>query len=154
VVNTDGKVEIEMIRKSMVTWQGDGPNGKGALTTESGAIRAQPYSFKTRFGEDGKAGTNPEELLGAAHATCFAMTVAFVLTDAGHAPTQLDVTAAVDISKVGEGFAITSIALDLQARIEGLGVEQFQTLAEAAKKNCPVSKALAATPITLSAKLV
>ena len=140
----------------MVEWQGNGPDGSGSLSTESGALRGQPYSFKTRFqseSEDGKATTNPEELLGAAHAACFAMTVAFLLTDAGHAPRQLKVTAAVDISKVGEGFAITSIALDLEARVERLGVEQFQTLAEAAKKNCPVSKALSATPISLTARL-
>jgi osmotically inducible protein OsmC len=140
----------------MVEWQGNGPDGSGSLSTESGALRGQPYSFKTRFqsgSEDGKATTNPEELLGAAHAACFAMTIAFLLADAGHAPKQLKVTAAVDISKVGEGFAITSIALDLEARVERLGVEQFQTLAEAAKKNCPVSKALSATPISLTARL-
>jgi osmotically inducible protein OsmC len=144
-----------MIRKSMTEWKGDGPTGSGSLSTESGVLRAQPYSFKTRFlSEDGKAATNPEELLGAAHASCFAMTVAFLLTDAGHAPKQLEVTAAVDISKVGEGFAITSIALDLEAHVDGLGVEQFRTLAEVAKKNCPVSKALSATPISLAARLV
>src|SRR5580698_136048 len=124
-----------MIRKSVTEWKGAGPTGSGSLSTESGALSAQPYSFKTRFQGDGKTTTNPEELLGAAHAACFAMTVAFVLTQAGHAPRQLKVTAAVDISKVGEGFAITSIALDLEASIEGFGVEQFQTLAEAAKKN-------------------
>jgi osmotically inducible protein OsmC len=143
-----------MIRKSMTEWKGDGPTGSGSLSTESGALRAQPFSFKTRFqGDDGKAGTNPEELLGAAHASCFAMTVAFVLTEAGHAPKQLKVTAAVDISKVGEGFAITSIALDLEARVDGLGADQFRTLTEAAKANCPVSKALSATPISLTSRL-
>jgi lipoyl-dependent peroxiredoxin len=144
-----------MIRKSMTEWQGDGPTGSGSLTTESGALRAQPYSFKTRFqsGEDSKAVTNPEELLGAAHAACFAMTVAFILTEAGHAPKRLKVTAAVDISKVGAGFAITSIALDLEAHVEGLSIDQFRTLTEAAKTNCPVSKALSATPISLTARL-
>jgi osmotically inducible protein OsmC len=142
-----------MIRKSMTEWQGDGPSGRGSLSTESGALRAIPYSFKTRFQEDSKAATNPEELLGAAHAACFAMTVAFVLTEAGHAPKRLEVTAAVDISKVGAGFAITSIALDLEAHVEGLAVEQFRTLTEAAKANCPVSKALSATPISLTARL-
>src|SRR3984957_9761746 len=142
-----------MIRKSTTEWKGDGPTGSGSLSTESGALSAQPYSFKTRF-QDGKATTNPEELLGAAHAACFAMTVAFLLTDAGHAPKQLKVTAAVDISKVGEGFAITSVALDLEARVDGLGAEQFRALAEAAKTNCPVSKALSATPISLTSQLV
>src|ERR1700722_18896361 len=107
-----GHPEDTMIRKSPTEWHCNGPKGRGSLSTESGALRALPYSFKTRFGEDGKTGTNPEELLGAAHAACFAMTVAFVLTGAGHAPTRLQVTAAVEISKAGEGYAITSIALD------------------------------------------
>jgi osmotically inducible protein OsmC len=142
-----------MIRTSMTEWQGNGPNGSGSLSTESGALRAIPYSFKTRFQADSKAATNPEELLGAAHAACFTMTVAFVLTEAGHAPNSLKVTAAVDLSKVGAGFAIMSIALDLEAHVEGLSVEQFQMLTDAAKKNCPVSKALSATPISLTARL-
>jgi osmotically inducible protein OsmC len=141
-----------MIRKSTTEWQGDGPHGKGSLSTESGALRALPYSFKTRF-EDGNAVTNPEELLGAAHAACFAMTVAFLLTEAGHPAELLKVTASVEISKVGAGFSITSIALDLEARVKGLSIDQFQALAEGAKTNCPVSKALAATPISLIARL-
>ena len=141
-----------MIRKSMTEWQGDGPHGKGSLSTESGALRAVPYSFKTRF-EDGDAATNPEELLGAAHASCFAMTVAFLLTEAGHPAKQLNVGAAVEISKVGAGFAITSIALELEARVEGLSMVQFRAIAEGAKANCPVSKALSATPISLTARL-
>ena len=144
-----------MIRKSTAVWQGDGLHGTGALTTQSGAFRDLPYSFKTRFqNEDGKAGTNPEELLGAAHAGCFAMSVSFALTEAGHPPAELRVTAAVDISKVDDGFAIKTIALDLEARIAGMDAAKFQELAEKAKKGCPVSKALAATPITLSARLV
>jgi len=144
-----------MIRKSMTEWLGDGPNRRGSLSTESGALRAQRYSFKTRFQSGGgsQAVTNPEELLGAAHASCFAMTVAFILTEAGHAPKRLNVTAAVDIAKVGAGFAITSIALDLEAQVEGLPLEKFRALAEAAKTNCPVSKALSATPISLTARL-
>jgi osmotically inducible protein OsmC len=142
-----------MIRKSMTEWQGDGPTGSGSLNTESGALRAIPYSFKTRFQADSKTATNPEELLGAAHAACFAMTVAFILTEAGHAPKSLMVNAAVDISKVGAGFAITSIALDLEARVDGLPFEQFLALTEAAKTNCPVSKALSATPISLTVRL-
>jgi osmotically inducible protein OsmC len=80
--------EHAMIRKSVTEWQGDGPTGSGSLSTESGALRALPFSFKTRFQSEGKAGTNPEELLGAAHASCFAMTVAFMLTDAGYARTS------------------------------------------------------------------
>jgi lipoyl-dependent peroxiredoxin len=148
-----------MIRKSTVEWQGDGARGSGSLSTESGALRALPYSFKTRFqNEGGNVQTNPEELLGAAHAACFAMTVAFLLTEAGHPPNLLKVTASVEITKIGEKvgarFAITSISLDLEARVEGLGVDQFRALAEAAKINCPVSKALFATPISLAARLV
>jgi osmotically inducible protein OsmC len=144
-----------MIRKSTAEWRGDGLHGKGDLTTQSGALRELPYSFHTRFeSEDGRAGTNPEELIGAAHAGCYAMALSFGLTDAGHPPEELRVVASVDISKVEGGFAIKSIALDLEGRVPGLDAAKFQTLAEAAKKGCPVSKALAATPITLSAKLL
>jgi osmotically inducible protein OsmC len=144
-----------MIRKSTAEWQGDGLHGKGMLTTQSGALSKQPYSFRTRFeSQDGKAGTNPEELLGAAHAGCYAMALSFALTEAGHPPTELRATAGVDLEKAGEGFAIKSIALDVEARVPGIDAAKFQTLAEGAKKNCPVSKALAATPISLSAKLV
>jgi osmotically inducible protein OsmC len=135
-----------MIRKSTARWQGDGLHGKGALTTQSGAFRDQPYSFQTRFqNEDGKAGTNPEELLGAAHAGCYAMALSFALSGAGHVPEELRVTAAVDLQK---------IALELEARVPGIDQAKFQALAEGAKKGCPLSKALAATPITLSAKLL
>jgi len=141
-----------MIRKSMTEWQGNGLHGKGSLSTESGALQAVPYSFKTRF-EDGTAATNPEELLGAALAACFAMTVAFLLTEAGHVAKQLNVAAAVELSKVGTGFAITSIALDLEAHVAGLGIDQFRALTEGAKTNCPISKALSATPISLTARL-
>jgi lipoyl-dependent peroxiredoxin len=144
-----------MIRKSTAVWRGEGKSGTGELTTQSGAMRGQPYSFTTRFvSEDGMAGTNPEELLGAAHAGCYAMALSFALSGAGHPPTELRVTAAVDISKVGEGFAITNIALDLEGKVPGIDVAKFQELAEAAKKGCPVSKALSATPISLSARLL
>ncbi|WP_394841708.1 OsmC family protein [Pendulispora brunnea] len=144
-----------MIRKSTAVWKGNGLQGEGALTTQSGVFRDQPYSFKTRFqSEDGKAGTNPEELIAAAHAGCYAMALSFALSDAGHAPKELRVAANVDLNKVGEGFAITNIALELEANIPGIDQAKFQQLADAAKKNCPVSKALSATPITLSAKLV
>jgi osmotically inducible protein OsmC len=143
-----------MIRKSTAVWTGNGLQGKGELTTQSGALKSLPYSFHTRFqSEDGKAGTNPEELIGAAHAGCYAMALSFALTDAGHPPAELKVTAAVDISKVDDGFAIRHIGLELEAKVPGLDAAKFQTLAEAAKKGCPVSKALSATPITLTAKL-
>jgi osmotically inducible protein OsmC len=144
-----------MNRKSTARWQGNGLQGKGALTTQSGVFKDQPYSFQTRFqSEDGKAGTNPEELLAAAHAGCFAMALAFALSEAGHPPDELRVTAGVDLAKVEGGFAIKTIALELEARVPGIDAPAFQTLAEGAKKGCPLSKALAATPITLAAKLL
>lgn len=144
-----------MIRKSTARWQGDGRTGKGALSVQSGAFTDHPYSFKARFeSEDGKAGTNPEELLGAAHAGCFAMALSIALTEAGFVPDELRVTAAVEIGKVGDGFAITNIALELEGRVPKIDRAKFEQLAKAAKDGCPLSKALAATPITLSAKLV
>jgi osmotically inducible protein OsmC len=144
-----------MIRKSTARWQGDGLHGKGALTTQSGVFKDQPYSFQTRFqSEDGKAGTNPEELLGAAHAGCYAMATAFALSQAGHAPEELNVTASVDLQKVDDGFSIKTIALELEARVPGIDRAKFDAIAEGAKKACPLSKALSATPITLSAKLL
>jgi osmotically inducible protein OsmC len=144
-----------MIRKSTAVWRGNALQGSGALTTQSGAFHDQPYSFKTRFqSEDGKAGTNPEELLAAAHAGCFAMATSFALSNAGHPPDELRVTAAVDLVRSGEGFVIQTIGLELEARVPGIDAAKFQEVAEAAKKGCPLSRALAATPITLSAKLL
>jgi osmotically inducible protein OsmC len=143
-----------MIRTSSAVWRGNGPQGKGALTTQSGVLKDQPFSFQTRFAsEDGKAGTNPEELIGAAHAGCFAMALAFALTEAGKPPEELRVTAKVDLIKLESGWTIQGIALELQGKVSGVDAAQFVQLAEKAKKNCPVSKALAATPITLAAKL-
>ena len=144
-----------MIRTSTAVWRGDGLHGKGALTMQSGVFKDQPYSFNTRFqSEDGKAGTNPEELLGASHAGCFAMATSFALTDAGHPPEELHVSAGVELSKVEGGFAISKIELKLEAKVPGLDEAKFLAIAEGAKKNCPISKALSATPITLSAKLL
>lgn len=144
-----------MIRKSTAVWHGNGLHGTGALTTQSGAFSDHPYSAKTRFeNEDGKLGTNPEELLGAAHAGCYAMALSFLLTGAGHEPDELRVTASVELVKLESGFAIQSIALDLEGRVPGLDAEAFHELAEKAKVGCPVSKALSATPISLTAKLV
>jgi osmotically inducible protein OsmC len=144
-----------MIRKSTAVWKGDALHGQGQLTTQSGAFKEQPYSFKTRFeSEDGKAGTNPEELLGAAHAGCFAMATSFALSNAGHPPEMLSVTANVDLQKDGEGFKIGNIALTLDAKVAGIDDATFQKIAKAAKEGCPLSKALSATPITLTAKLL
>ena len=141
-------------RSSTAVWHGNGPKGNGTLTTLSGALKNQPYSVNTRFtSEDGKAGTNPEELIAAAHAGCFTMALSFQLTNAGHEPTELRTTATVSIEKQDAGWTITGIALDVTGKVPGVSSEQFQTLAENAKKGCPVSKALSATPISMTAKL-
>jgi osmotically inducible protein OsmC len=143
-----------MIRKSSAVWNGTGKDGKGSLTSTSGVLSNTPYSFAARFeSEDGKAGTNPEELIAAAHAGCFTMALSFQLSDAGFTPDELKTEASVKVEKVETGFKITSINLDLQARVPGISEDQFQELANAAKAGCPVSQALSAVEITLSAKL-
>jgi osmotically inducible protein OsmC len=144
-----------MIRKSTARWQGNLLQGKGTLSTQSGVFQSQPYSFQTRFqSEDGKAGTNPEELLAAAHAGCFAMALSFALTEAGHAPEELNVTAGVDLVKTDGGFSIKNIHLELEAKVPGIDRAAFEKAADGAKQGCVLSKALSATPISLSAKLV
>jgi len=144
-----------MVRKSTAVWKGSGMEGTGVLTTQSGVLHDQPYSFNTRFkSEDGKAGTNPEELVAAAHAGCYAMALSFALTNSGHAPQELRVSAGVDVQRGDAGFSIVGIALDLEARVSGLDAAKFAELADDAKKNCPISKALAAVPITLTKKLL
>jgi osmotically inducible protein OsmC len=144
-----------MIRKSTAVWRGDGPSGSGTLSTHSGAFNEQPYSAKMRFeSEDGRAGTNPEELIGAAHAGCFAMALAFGLTKAGHKPEELRVLAKVELEKGDSGWSIPGIALELEGRVPGLDADAFAEFAESAKRGCPVSRALAAVPITLTCKLV
>ena len=141
-------------RSSNVTWRGNGPKGSGVISTQSGAFKEQPYAVSTRFqSEDGKAGTNPEELIAAAHASCFSMALAFQLTNAGHEPTQIDTTATVSMEKQDAGWTITGIHLDLNGQVPGVTDEQFQTFADNAKKGCPISKALASVPITLKATL-
>ncbi len=143
-----------MKRYAKAVWKGDGMTGTGTLDTTSGALSALPYSFKARFqNEDGRQGTNPEELIGAAHAGCFAMALSFALGNAGFTAEQLEVEAAVNIEKLDAGFAITGIALALTARVPGIDASRFAEIAQEAKANCPVSKALSATPISLDAKL-
>lgn len=128
--------------------------GQGTLSTQSGAFKDQPYSFKTRFAsEDGKAGTNPEELVGAAHAGCFAMALSFQLSGAGHPPQELAVTATVKMEKRDIGWTIETIQLDLVGKVAGIDAAKFQDLAEKAKAGCPISRALASVPISLNAKL-
>lgn len=138
------------IRKANATWEGGLKSGKGNVKSESGAI-STGYSFSSRF-EDGK-GTNPEELLGAAHAGCFSMALSGALEQAGFKPNSVHTIANVKIEKVGDGFSITNITLETEADVPGISADKFQEQAEGAKKNCPVSKALSAVNIDLKARL-
>ena len=141
-------------RRASAVWKGNGLEGKGSITTQSGAFKDQPYSFNTRFAsEDGKAGTNPEELIGAAHSACFAMALSFGLTGAGHPPEQLDVAATVRMETPDVNWTIKSVALVLRAKVPGITPEKFAEIAAGAKANCPISKVLNAE-ITLDAQLV
>lgn len=141
-------------RTSTAVWRGTGPKGTGTISTLSGAFKDQPYSFQTRFAaEDGRAGTNPEELIAAAHASCFTMATSFQITNAGHEPTELTTVATVSMEKQDIGFTITNIHLELVGSVPGITAEQFQTFADNAKKGCPISRALASVPITMNAKL-
>jgi lipoyl-dependent peroxiredoxin len=144
-----------MKRRSTAVWQGNGAEGKGRLTSTSGVLNQTPYSAALRFkNEDGIAGTNPEELIAAAHSGCYAMALSFALTGAGFVPTELKVEAAVNLEQVTDHFEITGIHLDLAGKVPGITTEKFLELAGSAKANCPVSRALKAVEITLSAKLV
>ena len=138
-------------KTASAVWNGSLMDGKGHLKTQSGKLDTD-YGWKSRS-EDGQPGTNPEELIGAAHAGCFSMALAHMLADAGHAPKQLKTTAKVTFDKVGDGFGITGIRLELEADVPGLSEAEFTKHANAAKSGCPVSKALSAVPITLDAKL-
>ena len=139
-----------MERSASAIWHGDLKQGTGALTTQSHVLNNTPYSFHTRF-EDG-AGTNPEELIAAAHAGCFTMALAFQLQAAGFTPDALETEAAVSLDPEGQGFKISRSALTLKATIPGISEDKFLELAHGAEKNCPVSKVLNAE-ITLDAKL-
>ena len=133
-------------------WQGGIKDGKGAISTKSGALSEYPYGFASRF--EGKPGSNPEELIGAAHAACFTMAFSFACDKAGFATTAVDTDAKVRLAKQGEGFLIDRIALKLQATVPGMDEARFQQIAQEAKKNCPLSKALASVPsIELTATL-
>lgn len=140
-------------KKASVHWDGAGKTGRGQVSTETGALQSYPYGVASRFEDDRKV-TNPEEILGAAHAACLTMFFAVSCEKAGIAVKSIDTTAAVRLAKDGEGFKIDRIALTLEAAVPGIDEARFQQLAEGAKKNCPLSKALAAVPeITLAAKL-
>jgi osmotically inducible protein OsmC len=143
-----------MHRSANVVWKGTGAEGTGTITTQSGAFKDVPYGFKARFqSEDGKAGTNPEELIAAAHAACFSMALAFRLTGAGHPPAELRTDAKVEMAKEAAGWTIPSSHLTVVAKVPGIDAAKFQELANDAKANCPISKALGALKITLDAKL-
>ena len=140
-----------MIRKARAAWRGTGRDGDGDLTTDSGVLSETPYSYRTRF--ENERGTNPEELIAAAHAGCFTMALAFQLQGAGFTPTELSTEAAVTLEPEGQGFKISRSALTLRASVPGVDQAAFLEAARAAEKNCPVSKVLNAE-ITLDAKLV
>jgi osmotically inducible protein OsmC len=140
-----------MIRRARATWRGTGRDGNGRLSTDSGVLAETPYSFRTRF--ENEKGTNPEELIAAAHAGCFTMALAFQLQRAGYTPTELSTEAAVSLDPEGQGFRISRSALTLRATVPGLDEALFAQMASDAEKNCPVSKVLNAE-ITLDAKLV
>jgi osmotically inducible protein OsmC len=132
-------------------WHGGLKDGKGAISTKSGALNAYPYGFASRF--EGKPGTNPEELIGAAHAGCFTMALSLILGEAGLTADEMNTKADVTLEKVTDGFAITKVHLTLRAKVPGCDDAKFQELAGKAKAGCPVSKLLKAE-ITLDASLV
>src|SRR5437867_8616361 len=132
-------------------WQGGIKDGKGGISTKSGALKDCPYGFGSRF--EGKPGTNPEELIGAAHAGCFTMALSLILGEAKLTAAHMETTAEVTLDKVADGFAVTAVHLTLEAKVPGAKQTQFEKLAAKAKAGCPISKLLNAK-ITLDATLV
>jgi osmotically inducible protein OsmC len=139
-----------MKTQGSAVWEGGIRDGKGAISTKSGALSAYPYGFASRF--EGKPGSNPEELIAAAHAACFTMAFSLILGEAKFKADHMETNAEVSLDKDGDGFAITASHLTLVAKIPNIDDAQFQTLAAAAKAGCPVSKLLKAE-ITLDARL-
>jgi lipoyl-dependent peroxiredoxin len=139
-----------MKKHASAVWQGGIKDGQGTISTETGVLSNAPYGFKSRF-EDGP-GTNPEELIGAAHAGCFSMALSLMLGNAGLTAERIETKAAVTLEKVGDGFSITAVHLDVNAKIPGTDAETFQRIATQAKEGCPVSKLFKAT-ITMDATL-
>jgi osmotically inducible protein OsmC len=139
-----------MIKKASAVWKGGLKDGTGTISTETGVLRDAPYGFKSRF-ESGQ-GTNPEELIGAAHAGCFSMALSLILGEAGMTAEKIETHAAITLEKVGDGFAITASHLEVSAKIPGADPARFQEAANKAKAGCPVSKVLNAK-ITMNAKL-
>jgi lipoyl-dependent peroxiredoxin len=139
-----------MKRKGSAVWRGGLKDGDGVVSTESGVLSSVPYSFAKRFGDE--AGTNPEELIGAAHAGCFSMAFSAQLGEAGFEAEKIETTATVTLENVAGGFAITTVHLDVQASVPNLDERKFQEIAKKAKEGCPVSKLFNAE-ITMDAKL-
>ena len=142
---------MKIQRNGSAQWSGGIKDGKGSISTESGALQSYPYGFASRF--EGKAGSKPEELLGAAHAACFTMALSLILGEAKLTATRMDTTARVTLEQVEGGWAINAVHLTLRAKVPGADAATFAELAAKAKAGCPVSKVLNAT-ITLDAALV
>jgi osmotically inducible protein OsmC len=140
-------------KTAKVHWEGRGKQGRGQISTQTDALKDYPYGFGSRF-EDDRRGTNPEELLGAAHAACFSMAFSFACDKAGFATDAVDTQASVRLVQQGDGFLIDRIVLTMQASVPGIDEAKFQEIAQAAKTGCPLSKALASVPeIALTATL-
>ncbi len=140
-----------MIRTANAAWKGDLKSGTGSINTESGLVKDATYNFARRF--ENEKGTNPEELLGAAHAACFAMALSHGLASAGYTPVKVNVEDKVKLEKVGDGFSITTIEINCVADVPGISESEFLKFAEDTKKGCPVSKALTGVTFILNAKL-
>jgi lipoyl-dependent peroxiredoxin len=142
-----------MKRKAQAVWRGAGKDGAGTVTSGSGALKDQPYSTLTRFeDESGRAGTNPDELIAAAHASCFTMALAYQLSGAGHTPDELSTDAVLTMERGDTGWSITASHLSVTGTVPGVDADTFQDLAEKAKEGCPVSRALSIA-ITMDARL-
>jgi len=137
---------MSIVKSGSAAYKPLGKQGKGSISTETGALSNQPYGFNTRF-EDGE-GTNPEELIGAAHASCFTMALSFALSGAGYDDGELNTTAKISLDKTDDGYEISQSALTLEASVEGIAEDEFAKIAQEAKDNCPVSQLLD-TKITL-----
>jgi osmotically inducible protein OsmC len=151
IVPVSAQQEKQMTTFGTAKWQGGLKDGKGAISTKSGALKEYRYGFAARF--EGQQGTNPEELIGAAHAGCFTMALSKILGDAGFTAEEMNTKAEITLEKQGDGFAITKSHLTLRAKIPGIDAAKFAELAGMAEKGCPVSKLLKAE-ITLDAELV
>lgn len=146
---------MSLLRKGAAEWLGSGLEGSGNLDTPSGLLNNTPYSLSNRFeNENGKAGTNPEELIAAAHAGCFCMALSFLIGGAGHTPKRLAAEAVIEMKQSGYDWSFRQITLNLEGEVPGINEELFVELATKAKENCPVSMALAAVPIKLNARLI